>query len=123
MAVIEGNAARDSANLLKVDPYGAGRLDATVQGRINEAKAKDRILSDLNIALMGADEKDKPAIRAQMAARDRELETQIRSQISGPGAATTPPPSGAQPTPKAEYDKLPKGAIYTDPNGVQRIKG
>jgi hypothetical protein len=102
MAVIEGNAARDSANLLKVDPYGAGRLDATVQGRINEAKAKDRILSDLNIALMGADEKDKPAIRAQMAARDRELETQIRSQISGPGAATTqPPPQGVTPPPAA----------------------
>jgi hypothetical protein len=111
MAVIEGNAARESANLLKVDPYGAGRLDATVQGRINDAKKNDRVLSELNIALYGADEKDKPAIRAQMAERDKEIEAQIRSQVSQPGNTTTQPP------PPATTQALQPGQIVVDANG------
>jgi hypothetical protein len=123
MALIEGQAARDSANLLKIDPYGAGRLDATVQGRVNDAKAKDRILSELNLSLLGADEKDKPAIRAQMEARDREIEAQIRAQISGPGATTQPPPAAdglPMPTNKAE---LQKGQVYNTARGPARWNG
>ena len=30
---------------------------------------------------------------------------------------------GVQATTQAEYDKLPKGAHYVDPNGKTRIKG
>jgi hypothetical protein len=123
MAVIEGNAARDSANLLKVDPYGAGRLDAAVQGRINDAKSKNRILSELNLALLGADEKDKPAIRAQMEAKEREIEAEIRSQISGPGATTQPPPpAGALPMPTNKAE-LQKGQVYNTARGPARWNG
>jgi hypothetical protein len=121
MAVIEGNAARESANILKVDPYGAGRLDATVQGRINDAKAKNRILGELNLQLLGADEKDKPAIRAQMEAKEREIEAEIRSQIAQPGA-TTPPPANALPMPTSKTE-LQTGQIYNTARGPARWNG
>lgn len=106
MAVIEGNAARESANLLKVDPYGAGRLDAAVQGRITDAKKEDGRLKTLRTQLLAADPKDVPAVEAQIAAREREIEDGIRSQISQPGA-TTPPPT----------TKYTEGATAKDKNG------
>ena len=106
MAVIEGNAARESANLLKVDPYGAGRLDAAVQGRITDAKKEDARLKTLRTQLLAADPKDVPAVEAQIAAREREIENGIRSQISQPGA-TTPPPT----------TKYTEGATAKDKNG------
>jgi hypothetical protein len=123
MAVIEGNAARDSANLLKVDPYGAGRLEATVQGRITDAKAKDITLKDLNLQLMGADPKDKPAIQAQITAREAQIAREIQSQIPGPGATTQPPPAAnglPMPTNKAE---LQKGQVYNTARGPARWNG
>jgi hypothetical protein len=43
---------------------------------------------------------------------------EIAGIMSG-GQATAP----AKPITKAEYDKLPKGATYTAPDGSQRTKG
>ena len=123
MAVIEGQAARDSANLLKVDPYGAGRLEATVQGRITDAKAKDIVLKDLNLQLMGADPKDKAAIQSQIAAREAQIARDIQSQIPGPGNVTTPPPpANALPMPTSRTD-LQKGQVYNTARGPARWNG
>lgn len=54
------------------------------------------------------------------------LEVQGKPGLSGlnkSGGAGSQAVAGVQPTTKAEYDKLPKGAHYVDPNGKTRIKG
>jgi len=45
-------------------------------------------------------------------------------EVKQPGQSTAAPTNGVKaPTTKAEYDKLPKGATYTHPDGTTRTKG
>ena len=45
------------------------------------------------------------------------------SQIMSGSKGAAAPAGGGKPITKAEYDKLPKGATYTAPDGTQRTKG
>jgi hypothetical protein len=45
------------------------------------------------------------------------------SQIMSGSKGAAAPTGGGKPITKAEYDKLPKGATYTAPDGTQRTKG
>lgn len=49
---------------------------------------------------------------------------EVLVDFSAPPAPAQPAAAGAAPkvTTKAEYDALPSGSVYTDPNGVQRRK-
>ncbi len=125
LANIRSEAATKVAEMKRYNPYGASNVDIRLQSEITDAQRYDEGIKNLRTKYLMADDKDKPAVQAEIQARLDEVARIVQSRVQRPGAGgtTTPPPSGAQPTPKAEYDKLPKGAIYTDPNGVQRIKG
>ena len=45
------------------------------------------------------------------------------NELTGGGAPAAGAPGGKAITTKAQYDALPKGATYVDPNGVTRTKG
>jgi hypothetical protein len=45
------------------------------------------------------------------------------NELTGSGAPAAGAPGGKAITTKAQYDALPKGATYVDPNGVTRTKG
>jgi CRISPR/Cas system-associated protein endoribonuclease Cas2 len=127
LANIRSEAATKVAEMKRYNPYGAPNIDIRLQSEITEAQRYDEGIKNLRAKYLMADDKDKPAIQAEIQARLDEVARTVQSRVQRPGVPTTttqpPPAAGNQPTPKAEYDKLPKGAIYTDPNGVQRIKG
>jgi hypothetical protein len=131
LADIRSAAATKVAETRRM-PYGgyAGldiRTQSEITDRINRDPLLDTYKDALSMAYTMKDQAQIDSITAQINDRRRIIENEVLKGVKptpGAGGATTPPPpSGAQPTPKAEYDKLPKGAIYTDPNGVQRIKG
>jgi hypothetical protein len=127
LANIRSEAATKVAEMKRYNPYGASNVDIRLQSEITEAQRYDEGIKNLRAEYLMADDKDKPAIQARIQARLDEVARTVQSRVQRPGVPTTtttpPPPAGNQPTTKAEYDKLPRGATYIDPNGVQRIKG
>jgi hypothetical protein len=127
LANIRSEAATKVAEMKRYNPYGASNVDIRLQSEITEAQRYDEGIKNLRAKYLMADDKDKPAIQAEIQARLDEVARTVQSRVQRPGVPTTttqpPPPAGNQPTTKAEYDKLPRGATYIDPNGVQRIKG
>lgn len=126
LANIRAAAATKAAEMRRFNPYGAPNVDIRLQSEITDRMAKDDTLKQLRLALMTAPDADKPAIERQIEARRQMLTNEVMQGVrTAPTGGITPPPApaGGQPTTKAEYDKLPKGATYIDPNGVQRIKG
>lgn len=122
LADIRATAFNKAAEMRRYNPFGAPNLDIRTQSEITDAQKADELLKNLRIQLLTADPKDRPNVEARIQARLAEVAQQVQSRIQRPGT-TGGAGGGAQPTTKAEYDKLPKGATYIDPNGVQRIKG
>ena len=107
MAQIRGAASESAAKLLKVDPYGAGKLNVAVENAVSTRLGKDKVYNDLSLALLTADPKDKPAIQAKMEA----VEAKIRAEVqAGAGVAQPAPSAAAQGAPQP-------GQIFTDANG------
>lgn len=70
-----------------------------------------------------------PKMRPQVEARKQQISQQILGLTAAPvpGIPATAPATPTAPVPAASdfqaiYDALPKGARYTDPNGISRIK-
>ena len=87
LAQIRGTASEAAAKILKpADPFGAPKLNVAVENAVSTRLGKDSVYKDLSLALLTADPKDKPAIQAQMDAR----ESQIRSEVQTNAGAAQP---------------------------------
>ena len=113
LANIRAQAANKAAEMRRYNPYGAPNVDIRLQSEITDAQKADEIIKNLRLKLMGADDKDIPAIEAQIQARADEIARVVQSRVQRPGVPTTttqPPPatSGTAPQP---------GQIFTDAKG------
>jgi hypothetical protein len=111
LAQIRGAASESAAKLLKVDPYGAGKLNVAVENAVSTRLGKDRVYNDLSLALLTADPKDKPRIQAQMEA----YEAKIRAEVQA-GTGTAQPGAGTSAS-AAGSTKPQPGQIFTDASG------
>jgi hypothetical protein len=123
LAQIRGAASEAAAKLLKVDPYGAGKLNVAIENAVSTRLGKDKVYNDLSLALLTADPKDKPAIQAKMEAVEAKIraEVQAGAGVAQPGAGAGAAAQGAPlPPTKAE---LQKGQIYNTSRGPARWNG
>lgn len=112
LAQIRGAASEAAAKILKVDPYGAGKLNVAMENAVSTRLGKDSVYKDLSLALLTADPKDKPTIQAKMDAR----EAQIRSEVQTSAGGATQPDAGASASAAGSAKPQP-GQIFTDANG------
>ncbi len=89
LAQIRGAASEAAAKLLKVDPYGAGKLNVQAENAVSARLGKDSVYKDLALQLLTADAKDKPTIQAKMDAREAQIRADVQS-IAGGEAAPAP---------------------------------
>jgi hypothetical protein len=121
MAQIKRAATEDYAKTFKVDPYGALRAGTGAANVIqDEITALNKMLINAELGMPLPAGETVASLRTKLADAEKRYKTAFGG---GPAQPAPGAGSGAQPTTKAEYDKLPKGATYIDPNGVQRIKG
>jgi hypothetical protein len=111
LANIRSAAATKVAEMKRYNPYGAPNIDIRLQSEITDAQKADENIKILRGKYLIADEKDKPAIEAQIQARADEIARQVQSRVQRPGVPTTttaPPPTTTN---------YAEGATAKDKNG------
>lgn len=122
MAVIEGKAARDSAAILKSDPYAGLRAGASQANVIqDEITAIDKMLTNANIGV------PLPAGETVESLRRRRADLQKRydEALSGARAGATPQAGATSqglPLPQSKAE-LQKGQVYNTSRGPARWNG
>jgi len=112
------------ANALKMGARYEGKSTAPTQKEILAAIQAQQKIENLMDFMTLSRKNAKPAEKAQAQARIDATERKVRAAMSGGIAAGDGGGGGgAKPISEAEYRALPKGATYTDPNGVERVKG
>lgn len=88
LAQIRGTASEAAAKILKpADPFGAPKLNVAVENAVSTRMGKDKVYSELALALLTADPKDKPAIQARMDARESQIRAEVQTNAgAAPGA-------------------------------------
>lgn len=94
LAQIRGTASEAAAKLLKVDPYGAGRLNVQAENAVSQRLAKDKVYADLSLQLLTADPADKAVIQSKMDARENQIRALVQNEVTG-GAQPAPAPAPA----------------------------
>jgi hypothetical protein len=105
--------------------YGIDEEQAISRIAIAQGAGKVDLLEDRNAQANGALYDKEIMVRNQAKkdfGQDGASNEVIRQRWLKSRAPGSTPESSGRPTTKAEYDKLPKGALYTDPNGVPRNK-
>ncbi len=113
LAKIRGAASEEAAKLLKVDPYGMGRLNVAAEQAVSARLKADKVYSDLALQLLTAEPSQKAAIQSAMDRREQQIRAEIQS-----GLGAQPKPSGAgqgQPTMSAQ-DKQALEWANANPN-------
>lgn len=97
LAQIRGAASDAAAKLLKVDPYGAGKLNVQAENAVSQRLAKDKVYADLSLQLLTAEPTEKAAIQAKMDTREAQIRAQVQSEVAGVTPTPAPTPA-AKPT-------------------------
>jgi len=122
-AVSEAKTAEDARSREQVAKDRAAER-AILKGQGDEKKYNDAITARAKLLLGSAiaptPEQVQEAYDTAKGQVDAESVAGRPKKGAAPAAAA---PSGVKATTQAEYNKLPKGAHYIDPNGVTRIKG
>jgi hypothetical protein len=101
-------------------PYGA----SVMVGELSKAIAQDGAIkaanTQLQIATMGKDQKGIDEANAKIAARTKEIQAQLQSQISAvkPGS---PAPAAPVAPPLADIPQGPKGGVYIGTSGGKPV--
>lgn len=126
LAQIRGAASEQAAKLLKVDPYGAGRLNVQVENAVSSRLKADKVYNDLALQLMTADPKDKPAIQTAMDRREQQIRGEVQAsagaQPQAPQQGSAPPQVMGSPLPKTKKE-LQTGTVYETSRGPARWNG
>lgn len=103
-----------------------GRMNAEIRHALYGSALTEGEKETANDFLIS--EKDQPEVivskineAANRARSYREYYTGLGFNLPAPAGGARPIPDGGQTT-KAQYDALPKGAVYTDPTGQKRTK-
>jgi hypothetical protein len=123
LANLRAEASVFAAEKVKVDPFGAPKLNVAVENAVSTRLGKDSVYKDLSLALLTADPKDKPAIQARMDARESQIRSEVQTN-AGAGGTTQPSAGAAQgaPMPTSKAD-LQKGQVYNTSRGPARWNG
>lgn len=97
LAQIRGSASEAAAKLLKVDPYGAGKLNVQAENAVSQRLAKDSVYKDLSLQLLTADPADKAVIQSKMDARENQIRALVQNEVTG-GAQPAPAPAATKPS-------------------------
>lgn len=89
LAKIRGAASEEAAKLLKVDPYGMGRLNVSAEQAVSARLKADKVYSDLALQLLTAEPSQKAAIQSAMDKREQQIRAEIQS-----GLGAQPKPTG-----------------------------